>query len=413
MSIRTDVVVVGGGVAGFAAAIAASQQKRKVILIERSASLGGDAVNANVGTICGAYYRSFSGSAKMVEHRFLDSFLETLRKTDVTTKPVLNSHGLYSIPYEWSLLQGVYNKLLHDNNVDVRLEATLTDVSIENKTITKLESYYKGEQLVIHTNSVVDCSGNAIVSQLAGIETIKENSYQAASQIFRVDNVSSTSEYALNMALLKAMVNIIPQKNWPESYRALSVVPGSLRQNRVDLKLTLPEIITDTTAADTNFMTETHRRVTEVFLGLKAELKSLEHATIEKIFPLPGIRTQQRSKGKYTLTEQDVIGCRKFADAVAIGTWPIEEWKNDGSLSMTYFTPDSCYTLPAACLMSSEINNLFFAGKNISATARAIASARVMGTGLQTGFAAGSLACAKNQEEQQLILASLHDDLKF
>lgn len=413
MSIDTDVVVVGGGVAGFAAAIAASQQRKKVLLIDRSASLGGDAVNANVGTICGAYYRSFSGSAKRIEHRFLDSFLETLHAADVNARPFLNNQGLYSIPYEWSLLQGVYEKLLHDNNVDVKLEVTLTAVSIENKAIAKLESYYKGKQLIIRANTVVDCSGNAVVSQLAGIETIKEKSYQAASQIFRVNNISSRSEYALNMALLKTMVNIIPQKNWPESYRALSVVPGSLKQNRVDLKLTLPEIITDTTAADTNFMTETHRRVTEVFLVLKAELKSLERATIEKIFPLPGIRTQQRSKGKYTLTEQDVIGCRKFADAVAIGTWPIEEWKNDGSLSMTYFAADTGYTLPAACLMSSEIDNLFFAGKNISATARAIASARVMGTGLQTGFAAGSIACAQNLEEQQKIIASLHHDLTF
>jgi hypothetical protein len=39
-------------------------------------------------------------------------------------------------------------------------------------------------------------------------------------------------------------------------------------------------------------------------------------------------------------------------------------------------------------------NNLFFAGRNISATDGAIASARVMGICLQTGYAAGCLAAA-------------------
>jgi len=43
------------------------------------------------------------------------------------------------------------------------------------------------------------------------------------------------------------------------------------------------------------------------------------------------------------------------------------------------------------------IDNLFFAGRNISATDGAIASARVMGICLQTGYAAGCMAAAGAQ----------------
>ena len=42
----------------------------------------------------------------------------------------------------------------------------------------------------------------------------------------------------------------------------------------------------------------------------------------------------------------------------------------------------------------NSINNLFFAGRNISADDAAIASARVMGICLQTGYAAGCMAAA-------------------
>jgi len=61
---------------------------------------------------------------------------------------------------------------------------------------------------------------------------------------------------------------------------------------------------------------------------------------------------------------------------------------------MRYFKLDDYYQVPADCLQSNSIDNLFFAGRNISATDGAIASARVMGICLQTGYAAGCLAAA-------------------
>jgi len=107
-----------------------------------------------------------------------------------------------------------------------------------------------------------------------------------------------------------------------------------------------------------------------------------------------GIRTGRRPEGKYTLTETDVKGCRKFDDGIANGSWAIEYWGSDNKLKMEYFAEDDYYQIPKGCLMSAKFDNLFYAGKNISATEKAIASARVIGTCLQTGWAAGKLAAA-------------------
>ncbi|HNU88717.1 MAG TPA: FAD-dependent oxidoreductase, partial [Ferruginibacter sp.] len=115
---------------------------------------------------------------------------------------------------------------------------------------------------------------------------------------------------------------------------------------------------------------------------------------IQHIAAEVGIRTGIRSVGKYILTEEDVLQCRKFENAVANASWPIEEWVQHRRVSMRYFAEHDFYQVPATCLQSATINNLFFAGRNISATEKAIASARVMGICLQTGYAAGCLAAA-------------------
>jgi hypothetical protein len=411
MTIKTDIVIVGGGVAGFAAAMAASLENKKVLLIDKSPTPGGDSIHTNVGTLCGAYYRSFSGIAKEVGYSFNQSFLQALQKADHKAASYMYTEGLYIIPYEWSILQNLYIDMLTQAKVHCLLNASLVDVNLKDRKIIGLTVLQDNTIITIQGDNVIDCSGQALVSQKAGIETIKENSYQAASQIFRLHTISDTNEFSLNMALKRAVAKRKDEMNWPASYKSISVIPGSLRDNRVDLKLTLPEIITDESIRNKDFAVKTHKRVEEFFSILKHEVSSLVESSLEIIFPQPGIRVVQRSKGKYILNEADVMTCKKTSDGIAIGTWPIEEWSHDGSLKMEYFAADQGYSIPADCLISNTVDNLFFGGKNISATAKAIASARVMGTALQTGYAAGKIACGKNEEEQRKIIETLHQEL--
>ena len=96
--------------------------------------------------------------------------------------------------------------------------------------------------------------------------------------------------------------------------------------------------------------------------------------------------------GRYVITGADVLTGRKFPDAIARCAWPIEQWSADGVASFRYLAPDTCYEVPARCLHAAGLDNLFMAGKTISADVDAIASARVMGCCLATGAAAGKLA---------------------
>jgi flavin-dependent dehydrogenase len=264
INIKTDIVVVGGGISGFAAAIAATFEGRKVVLLDQNAVIGGDSVNTNVGTICGAYVRS-AQPPQLVGYKFSESFFHALHNKCDFAKPTHHNEGLYIIPYEWSALQSVYDDMLAEHEVDVRRETQLEKVEMEGNAIRHLIANQNGKLFRIATDAVVDCSGNATVSRLAGLETIHEDVYQAASQIFRVAGVDSDNEFSLNMAIKRATLKKIKDQQWPASYSSLSVVPGSLRDKKADLKFTLPEKITDDEAENKKIGESAHGRVTALY----------------------------------------------------------------------------------------------------------------------------------------------------
>jgi hypothetical protein len=77
---------------------------------------------------------------------------------------------------------------------------------------------------------------------------------------------------------------------------------------------------------------------------------------------------------------------------------------------MSYFKMDDYYLIPAGALVSKHLKNLFFAGKAMSATERAIASARVIGTCFSSGYAAGMLAAEFSQNNSwQTVIQSIRN----
>jgi hypothetical protein len=106
---------------------------------------------------------------------------------------------------------------------------------------------------------------------------------------------------------------------------------------------------------------------------------------------VPAERAGRMIPGQYLLTGADVRSGRKFPDGVARCAWPIEQWGPNGVARFQYLAAGSHYEIPARSLRAASPENLFMAGKTISADVDAIASARVMGCCLATGAAAGKL----------------------
>ncbi len=391
---KTDVLILGGGSAGVAAAVAAARKGLQVILVERNTFLGGKATAAEVGTVCGLYKFTKEENAEYIADGFVKEFAETLQKRS-NTKPLHNTDGLHYLPYNIEAFKIISEKFLKENKVIVLFNAVLKMVQIENGKIVSVSVIAAGNPITIPLRSIIDCSGDSIISRAAGLPLIKSEYYQAAAQVFTLQNVDEDNEARLGMILMKALRSAINNDLLGDFYDRVYIIQGSLQNKAVSLKIGIPLSVTNDPGNLQELKTVAQSFVENLSAFLIAHVAAFKNASIKHIAPEVGTRIGQRSMGKYILSEEDVLHCKKFNDAVASSAWPIEEWGQQRRVKMRYFNLNDYYQIPAGCLQSNSIDNLFFAGRNISATDGAIASARVMGICLQTGYAAGCMAAAE------------------
>ena len=108
-------------------------------------------------------------------------------------------------------------------------------------------------------------------------------------------------------------------------------------------------------------------------------------------------RETRRLMGDYILTQHDVLGGKVFPDRISYGGWSLDVHHPKGILSGTD-GPFDCnprvplYTIPYRCLYSRNVENLLFAGRDVSVTHIALGSVRVQGTLSTLGQAAGTAA---------------------
>lgn len=390
---HTDVVVLGAGSAGIAAAVAIARKGLQVTLIERNAYPGGKATAAEVGTVCGLYRNSKNEPSEFIVKGFAREFAELLQRRS-NSKPLHNADGLHYLPYNIEAFKNISLDLLLEHKVKTYFNSVLKTVQTENGKIISLSAIADGNPVTILLKSIIDCSGDSIISRAADLPLIKSENYQAAAQVFTMQGIDETNEARLGMILMKALRAAIDEDKLASFYDRVYIVQGSLKNNMVSIKVSIPLPVTYAPGNLQELRTVAHSFVEHLSGFLISHVPVFKNASIQHIAPEVGIRIGQRSIGKYILTETDVLQCRQFDDAVANATWPIEEWGQQLRVSMRFLQGGDFYQVPAGCLQSAYIDNLFFAGRNISASDAAIASARVMGICLQTGYAAGCMAAA-------------------
>ncbi|HMO19252.1 MAG TPA: FAD-dependent oxidoreductase [Oligoflexia bacterium] len=415
---KYDVLVIGAGASGVAAAVAASRRGARTAIIERYGFIGGLACSAEVGTVCGFYARGMTDTG--LAGRFPSEFEIQLREYS-RTSPLTFAEELSFLPcapvdFEW-----VCSSLLREEGVDVFLHTTL--FKVEHKQIENAQNQVNSvtclgwnELVNICFASVVDATGEGLVSFLSGISRIEENSYQAPALVIEVEGIEQEVEVSranfterdLNFILLKELADLERgglgfSREYEKFFGKgifcdagilprLSVVPGSFSGRSAKLKMAYPF----RRNSDSGQMTrlELYGRSMAHFLVslLKENVPLFSGIKLCRIAAEVGVRTGPKNSGKDILLDDDLLQAKKPVDGIANGLWPIEIWDEGRRPVLEYFPPKTCYQIPVGALISSQFSNLFFCGRGISATERALSSARVIGTCLGTGYAAGVLA---------------------
>lgn len=406
----TDIVIIGAGSAGVAAAIAASQGKSKVVLIERNGFPGGKATASSVGTVCGLYLRSVLDNFELVHGGFVNDFVKELELKS-KTHPQKNNLGLKFLPYKIDSFKRIFEDKIEASEILFLKNTSLKGVQQFDSSITQIDCDGPDGKMVIACKYIIDCSGIAIVSELANLPVIVDENLQSAAYVFEISGVENISETALDFSIKRTALKCV--NSYLKNYLlGTSIIPGSFRKDRMMLKMGIPDSINAEQLKNKSFVLKSRKMTELVFSHLKQTLTAFKNASITHISDEIGDRVGKRPIGKYILTKEDVLGCKKFNDGIARGAWPVEKWSKGYRVEIGYFEENNFYHIPEGCLISKKINNLFFGGRSISADEDAIASARVIGTCLATGYASGMLAAGRlNKKSQSNIIDEIQSEL--
>jgi FAD dependent oxidoreductase len=137
---------------------------------------------------------------------------------------------------------------------------------------------------------------------------------------------------------------------------------------------------------------EGRRQVWDTFQFIREKAPGFERAYVADIAPQIGIRETRRIGGVVQLTEDDVLGCADFADAIGVNGWPVEEHKAGDVEFRFQRSPRGYNQLPYRMLVPLGVDNLLVAGRCASMTHGGQSAARVSGACFVMGQAAGSAA---------------------
>ena len=400
--LRYDVVVVGGGAAGLAAAVTAARVGAHTALVERYGFLGGMATAGMVSTVCGLYRTAAAGPPEPINEGLADEVARRLAAMPGCGAPIRRgrTHVLPYTPFAFACLAD--ELAASAAALDVYLHTFLNGVETDTRRIDAVRVTTWERTIELAARTVVDASGDAALTHLAGAATVTTPlaERQLPSLVFVLQHVDTDAlGSGPRVALLRSLVAAEQEGRLPKGAANLALGP-SPQPGEIVCKLTLSGI-TEELPPSRDFLTvaeqEGRKRALAVMEFLKT-VPAFSRAFVSHAAPQVGVRESRRVIGRYELTRDDVLSGRKFDDGVARASWPIELWE-EGRLGATYEWLDdrAHYDIPLRCLQARDVDNLFVAGRCMSATHEALGSARVIGTCLAAGAAVGRAAarCAE------------------
>lgn len=402
-TLQTDFVVVGGGMAGVSAALAAARNGLHVVLIQDRSMLGGNASSEVKMHIVGA---DCHGSKRGLRESGL---IEELRLEDAMRNP----HRCYS---QWDLL--LYEKVTLEPNITLLLDTACIGCTVEGKQIRSVTALKNSteEQFEITAKFFADCSGDSRLGYEAGADYTVGRESQAEY------GESLAQEKADRWTLGSSILITGREHATPQPFRAPSWIRKFTKADFKHRPIHSYEYgywwfewggQLDTIADNETIRHELLRIALGVWDYVKnsGDHPAAANWALDWVGSIPAKRESRRLLGPHILTQHDVLGGRLFADAVAYGGWAIDIHPPQGVdvPDEPPYTPthlDQIYTIPFGALYSRNVENLLFAGRNISATHVAFASTRVMATCSVMGQAIGTAAALAI--EQGVTLAELN-----
>jgi hypothetical protein len=396
---KVDVIVVGGGSAGVSAAVAAARLGAKVLLLERQGMLGGMASSAHVHSICGLYQLRKSEQDPLLPTNsgFPMEFAQKLLKIGCARGPVRAGQLdiLLHQPAGFAYLADLMVQA--EAGLEVCLHSELVEIEMDGpKKIGGLRIRSRGKMQNLEAAICIDTTGDAEVALLSGadFECAPTHILQRPAYIFSIGGVDGTmfSDNA-RLEVARKIAYAVSAQNLPPDALGIAFRQGVM-PTEVWGTIDLEAKGFDPCAGEGLTAMESRGRflAKAVMDFLKDHAEGFSKSYISSFPARAGVRESRRVMGLMELTENDILTGSRFEDEVAFSSWPIELRETTRGPKFRFPQENRSCGIPLRCLQSRNIENLFMAGRCVSATHEAQAALRVIGTGMAMGEAAGKAA---------------------
>jgi hypothetical protein len=413
----TDVLVVGGGPAGLGAAVGAADAGARVVLAERYGFLGGNATAALVMPLMSFHTQqpqperrgvttllpTDHGPGDPVVGGVLARLLERLVKAGGAIPPSLATGYVVPFDPEWFKLTAL--DLLDEAGVQFLFHAFASGVLGESN-VNGVVFETKSGPVAIRAKVTIDCTGDADLAVQAG----------APHEVGRADGLVQPMTLMFRIAQFgqAAFEQYVKQnpKQWRGVHGLWDLVReatqagvlklpredilffGTPHEGEVSVNSTRVTRVNGTDVWDLSYAEwKSRQQMRQIAEFLREYVPGFEESYIVQSGVNVGVRETRRIIGDYQLTADDVLGARKFDDAIARGAYPVDIHNPTGSGTvLKRLPPGEAYDIPLRCLMPKNAEGLVVAGRCISGTHEAHSSYRVMPIVMATGQAAGVTA---------------------
>lgn len=396
-----DVCVVGSGSAGSTAAIAASRGGARVLLVEKSAFLGGTST-AVLDTFYG-FYTPGTRATKVVGG-IGDDVIAGLRALG----PVLERPNTYGagtgVTYLADHLKVIWERLVLDAGASILLHAFVQDADVREGGVRAILVATKAGLRKVRATVFIDASGDADLCHFAGFATeraAESGQVQALTTTFRMANVDQVARAGMSRETFHAAMADasasggydLPRREGSDHptpipgviATVMTRLDGGRRDGSVTVDATDPEFLTQAEIAG-------RRQAVEYARFLVDRVPGYGNAQLVSVGTQIGVRETRRVQGDYRLTRDDVLSARAFDDQIGLCGAPIEDHHAGLGTTWQYLPDGAVVGIPYRTLLVRDAANVLVAGRCFSATHDAHASVRSMAQCMAMGQAAGTAA---------------------
>ncbi len=388
-TLTTDILVIGGGTAGVIAAIQAARAGCNTILIENGSQLGGTTTTGGV-----AFPGIFFAWGKQV--------IGGIGWELVQESVALNGDLLpnFSIPHgkqHWNhqvRINGPLYTLLAEEKcleagVSIRYYETPTKIEYKGGKWS-VETVGKGTNTKIVCNQLIDCTGNALATSMAGFNVLKEAETQPGTLMFELGGYDINT---LDSELLKRRYEEELEKGdlVEEEFRSLISLLRSKGNNNQHI------FGADSTTSESHTATNINGRKSLLkMLRFLRTLPGCENTSLVKMQTETAVRETYRIDGLYKVTHSDYVIGKVFDDAVSYSYYPIDLHDENGVVP-DHLPQNVVATVPLRALIPKNSKNFIIAGRCICSDRLANSALRVQASCMGMGQAAAAAAVLANR----------------